>query len=512
LVNILKIKTDLKAFNLSSFLGLNNKDDSTQIADGMAQDLLNVLVTNKEISKRYGYTKLNTTEITGSTGIYGLFPFYYANGASKKLIAVSDTQIYEYIPGTLSFSSINTGLTTGLRTRAETFHDLLISVNGTDADQKYNGTTSAALGGSPPICKYIKLHKNYLFMAGNATYPSRLYWCDLDTPETWNALNFVDVNPNDGDLITGIDVSFDSLIITKEYNTYLLYGDTPTYTEGLTLWRIKRANTSSGSVNQGSIAMTGQGLIDLSRNAGVQVMGGTTTNTDLNFDALRSSMLSADISATMAGINESRITQAEAINWDNKYILSLPYGSSTTNNLNLVYDYYAGGWLLWDIPANCWCIFRDGGVDNLFFGSCVDGFVHKITKNIYNDNGVAINAYYKTKDMCKVGDTDMPSNDKIYRRYYMTLNKSDDFSVTVEHNVDFGDSTDTNTISAQASDSLWGTLIWGTGKWGAATTSSTRVDMNERGKYINYKFSNNVLNENFRIRNLTQYYRLKGSR
>jgi hypothetical protein len=94
----------------------------------------------------------------------------------------------------------------------------------------------------------------------------------------------------------------------------------------------------------------------------------------------------------------------------------------------------------------------------------------------------------------------------------MTLNKSDDFSVTVEHNIDFGDSTGTNTIAAQASDSLWGTMTWGTSKWGAATTSTTRVDMNERGKYINYKFSNNILGENMRIRNLSQYYRLKGAR
>jgi hypothetical protein len=508
LANILKIKSDLKAFNLSGFLGLNNKDDSTQIPDGMAQDLRNVIVTNKEVSKRYGYTALNTTEISSSSGVYGLFPFYYNNGASKKLIAVSGTAIYEYVSATGLFSSINTGLTASLRTRAETFHDLLISVNGTDAVQKYNGTTSAVLGGSPPICKSVKLHKNYLFLAGNATYPSRLYWCDLDTPETWNALSFVDVNPNDGDLITGLDVSFDSLIITKEYNTYLLYGDTPTYTEGLTLWRIKRANTSSGSVNQGSIAMTGQGLIDLSRNAGVQAMGGATTDTTLNFDALRSNMLSADISPVIAGINESRITQAEAISWDNKYILSVPYGSSTTNNLNLVYDYYAGGWVIWNIPANNWCIYRDSGVDNLFFGSCTDGFVHKITKNIYNDNGSAISAYYKTKDI----DSGSPSNDKIYRRYYMTLNKSDDFGVTVEHNVDFGDSTDTNIVAAQASASLWDVAVWDVSKWGEATTSTTRVDMNERGKYINYKFSNAVLNENMRIRNLTQYYRLKGSR
>ena len=508
MARILKIKSDLKAFNLNSFLGLNNNIDSTLIPDGNAQDLLNVIITNKEIAKRYGYTALNTTEISGSTGIYGLFPFYYNNGVNRELIAVSGTGLYKYGASTASFSSINTGLTASLRTNTETFHNLFISVNGTDSVQKWDGTTAADLGGSPPICKLIKLHKNYLFMAGNSSYPSRLYWCDLDTPETWDSLSFVDVMPNDGDVITGIDISFDSLVIAKEYNTYLLYGDTPTYVEGLTLWRIKKTNTATGSVNQASIALTGQGLIYLSRNAGIQAMSGTTTNTELNFDALNSNMLSSEISATMGGINEARITQAEAISYDNKYILSLPYGSSTTNNLNLVYDYYAGGWVIWNIPANCWTIFRSSGVDDLYFGSCTEGYVYKITKDTYNDNGAAINAYYKTKDF----DSGSQANDKIYRRYFITLNKSDDFSLTIEHNVDFGDSTGTNTVAAQASDSLWGTLVWGASKWGAATTSTTRVDMNERGKCINYKFSNNILNQNMRIRNITQQYRLKGVR
>lgn len=504
----LKIKSDLKAYNLTNFSGLDNSKDSTLIDDTSAQDLLNVVVTSKEINKRPGYTVLNSTEISGSSGIYGLFPFYYSNGTYRELIAVSGTGIYKYVPSSTSFSSINTGLTAGLRTRAETFHDLFITANGTDNIQKYNGTTSAVLGGSPPVCKYIKLHKNYLFLAGNSTYPSRLYWCDLDTPETWDSLSFVDVNPNDGDIITGLDVSFDSLLITKEYNTYLLYGDTPDYTEGLTLWRIKKANSDTGSVNQGSIAITGQGLIFLSRNGGVQVLGGTTTDSDLNFDSLRSSMLSGDITTTVSGLNESRIAQAEAVSWDSKYILSVPNSSSTTNNLNLVYDYYAGSWTLWDIPANCWCIYRSSGVDYLYFGSCTDGYVYRITKNTFNDNGTAISAYYKTKDL----NQGSPSNDKVFRRYYVTLNKSNDFSVTVEHNIDFGDSTGTNTVAAQASSSLWGTMVWGTNKWGAATTSSTRVDMNERGKHINYKFSNNTLNENMRIRNLTQYYHLKGAR
>ena len=143
-------KSDQKAFVLQGFTGLNTNDDSTQIENNQAQDLLNVEIT-KEIKKRGGYTAINGTAITGSTGIYGLGT-YYKTGGSDYLLYASHTTI-----GTLNFStgataSIITGLVTNERVRFKQFKNIAVMTKAGDAPQKYNGVTGEALGGSPPTC------------------------------------------------------------------------------------------------------------------------------------------------------------------------------------------------------------------------------------------------------------------------------------------------------------------------------------------------------------------------
>ncbi len=507
-----KIKSDLRKYTLSSFSGLNNHDKSTEIDNDQAQDLSNVILTRDFIEKRGGYTELNSTAIPGSTGIYGLFPYYYNNGAQRKLLFISHTTCQQMDTGTGALTSITTGLTTNLRTYGLTFKDLFIFVNGTDNPQKIDESTPNDLGGSPPVTKYLALHKNYLFLAGNSTYPSRLYYSNLDDPETWGANDFFDVNPDDGSVITGLKVILDALIVQKEYYTYLLYGDTPTFTEGLTLWRIKQASTSTGAVNQGSMAIYGKNVLYLSRDEGIQVFGGGVTSDEVEFDSMTSTLLSKNVTPTIDGLNESRYEQAEAIVWDYKYILSVPNGSSTVNNLQLVYDFRKGGWTLWNLPANNFTRFRSSGVDFLFFGDPALGKIYRYTPTTYSDNGTAISAYYQTKDF----DLKQRANNKIFRKFYVTLDKSADYTVTLTPEFDFGDTTPaeaTYSIGSVMSDSLWGTMTWGTDKWGAATTSSSPKNiMNDRAKFVNYKFSNSTLSENIGVLDITQFYRLRGAR
>jgi len=510
-------KRDIRRFSLPpvsnnkqlTWGGLNTNDGTTQIGDNQAQDLLNVKFT-QDLEKRGGFTEVNSTAISGSTGIYGLFPYYYNNGADRKLIYISHTVAGEINTSTGAASSISgITLTSNQRTNAVTFHDLLILVNGSEAPQKIDDTTGATLGGSPPITKYIALHKNYLFLAGNSTYPSRIYYCNLDTPETWTATDFFDCNPNDGDSIKGLAVTLDTLIILKEYNMYILYGDTPTYTSGLNLWRIKKASVSTGAVNQGSMQLYGKNLFYLSRNNGVQLFGGSISTGEVEVDNLTSALISKDIIPTIAALNETRYAQAESVVWDYKYILSVPNGSSTTNNLCLVYDFIATGWSLWNIPANCWAVFRSSSVDYLYFGSTTTGKIYRYTPTTYSDNGTAISAYYKTKDFSITN----PSDSKLFRKFYVTVNKSSDFALTITPTIDFETSAGDYTIAAQASSSLWGTMVWGTDKWGAATTfSSDKQVMNNRGKFINYKFANSTLSETMKIRDFTQYFKIEGAR
>src|SRR4030042_6479367 len=142
-------KRDMKRFSLpvststgepGKWGGLNTNYSTSQIGDNQAQDLLNVIFT-KELEKRGGYTELNSTAITGSTGIYGLFPYYYNNGASRKLIYASHTVLGEINTSTGAVSGITAGLTSNQRTFATTYQNLLILTNGSNNPQKINEST-----------------------------------------------------------------------------------------------------------------------------------------------------------------------------------------------------------------------------------------------------------------------------------------------------------------------------------------------------------------------------------
>jgi hypothetical protein len=149
--------------------------------------------------------------------------------------------------------------------------------------------------------------------------------------------------------------------------------------------------------------------------------------------------MSYSIIPNIKTLNQARLSQAEALYWDYKYILSVPNGSSTTNNYNLVFDGIKNEWSFWDIPANCWTKYDTGVNEIVLFGSTTTGQVYYITPNIYSDDGTAITAYYKTKDVCKINEKDSPANDKVYDYFYLTKNQDSDFTATIKYYLDLSD-------------------------------------------------------------------------
>ncbi len=503
------ITSDMLITVMGGWQGVNTEDDSTQIVDTQGIDCLNIVQT-KETKKRGGYAKVNSVALTGSTGIYGLGT-YYKSGGSDELLLASHTTVQKINTGTGAFTDIEinstdypSGFTTNEYVIFKQFLNILVGTKTSDAPFKYSGTTITKLGGSPPTCSLQEVHKNYHFLAGNATYKSRLYYSGLANNASWGALDFVDVYPDDGDVITGLKSTLDALIIVKRYNVYVLYGDTPTYVEGLTLWRIKKASTDTGAPNQQSIVQINKNLVYPSSNLGVQAFGGSISSETIEFDSLSSRLMSKDITPTYAGLNLSRLAQSCAVNFDYKYILSVPNGSSVSNNYQLVYDYLNSCWYFWNLPANCFAIFRTSGVDTLYFGSPTTFFNDTATTGIYTDAGTAINAYYYTKDY-NLGSS---TKDKEFYKFYVTLNKSSDFTLTVEPIIDMETSAGTYSIPSQSDSSLWGTMVWGTSGWGGATSHPSDAQiMNNRGKFIRFKFSNNTNNQTFRLRDTSLYYK-----
>jgi hypothetical protein len=111
----------------------------------------------------------------------------------------------------------------------ESFGGSAIFVNGTDKMFVWNGTdTCSSIDAAPegPVC--VRGYKNYLF-CGNAEPPgggtrlnSRVWWSDPGDAHTWPAANYIDLDADDGDLITGMEILGNELIVFKERKIFAI--------------------------------------------------------------------------------------------------------------------------------------------------------------------------------------------------------------------------------------------------------------------------------------------------
>jgi hypothetical protein len=275
--------------------------------------------------------------------------------------------------------TLATGLSTTARYQFATQNDILFIVNGENVNKKWDGTTFADQAGSPPIAKYIRVHKNRMFLAGNPTNPSRLYFSELGDPENWPVLYFIDIGKGDGDKITGFGVLLDNLVIFKTNSIWVLQGDSPSN------FVLRKVVDGYGSVSQTSITNVKETLTAFTKD-GV-----------FFFDGVRSALASEKIEKTIKNLNKSYLSLASAVFFDNKLYIAVPEGDSMKNNLVLVFDTLRTAWTLYrGIPVSEWVVWRKYNQDILLFGSSETGQVYEFGVG-YSDDGNPIEAYFVTK-------------------------------------------------------------------------------------------------------------------
>lgn len=292
---------------------------------------------------------------------------------------------------TSSATVITTGLSTSARLSFATMNDTLWIVNGEDADRKWDATTFAAMGGTPPTGKYVISHKQRLFIANASGARSRIYYSDVGTPETWNALSFIDVGKGDGDTITGLGILLDTLIITKENSVWALSGDSSSN------FVLRRVTDEGGSSAMAGFALLRDTLAWMGKD-GVRF-----------FDGVRSALASQNIPTTLDGLNKRQLAMSAGILWDFSYFLAAPEGASLTNSVVLVYDTNRSAWTVFrGIPAGEFCIFKQFNQDSLIIGDSNQGQLYNWDSGM-TDDGAAIDAYVITKALAPAGGIEAPS-------------------------------------------------------------------------------------------------------
>lgn len=302
----------------------------------------------------------------------------------------------------------------------------------TQAGLTYTAYTYQPAGGSPPAGKYIRLYKNYLFLAGNSTNTSRLYYSNLKDFETWDAGDFIDINRKDGDPITALFVLGDYLYVGKEDSLWRVYFTGDTTLSPFTLSKV----ADVGVTSHWSVAGTSTVKFFLSQD-GVYVLA---------VDGLPQKISEPiETSDELFGTEISRWQYANGLfNPDEEeYWLHLTSSGGSTNDTLYGYDLRNQAWWVWTgLTFN-----RLGEVEETSgawqaYGGDVQGLLYKVDDGT-SDDAVAIDFQVESKAY----DGGSPAFEKQLRQLIIYTDKQSAYTLTVSHRTDFNSWVDATVLS-----------------------------------------------------------------
>lgn len=200
------------------------------------------------------------------------------------------------------------------------------------------GTASVSFDGSVaayvdafPQAAYSLTYKNYTFAANTAANPSRVSWSSLKDPTAWPATYFVDVNPDDGFPIVGLQYDGQSIIIFKTNTAWKLTGDifdpaNPTYT----LVQIFTPNDFNINSPKSFQLYGPNGYIMLGKKGFYSYNGGGAISKILDYDRIRSEF--ANIGSFAWGNVPTVTAEPAAIIVDGNYWLQVSNALSTIDS------------------------------------------------------------------------------------------------------------------------------------------------------------------------------------
>ena len=132
----------------------------------------------------------------------------------------------------------------------------------------------------------------------------------------------ISIYTNDGGKIIGLRVIFDDILIYKQNNIFKIFGN---YPGQYTKVQIFSAN---GGISDRSIVASNEGSFFLNRD-NIYLYNGTQVQP-----------ISFKVKSTIGNINLAYALLSCGVVFNSKYILAIPSGSSTKNNLIIEYDIY----------------------------------------------------------------------------------------------------------------------------------------------------------------------------
>lgn len=374
----------IENYALTSFQGLNTDISDFLLKDNETSDLSNVDIDYRgDLRNRNGYSKVNSTAITGTPNVLGLYGFYKDGVSSYKKICAAGTKLYQ-LDGSSVWQDLATPLTTGGRWNFVTFNNICYGADDKNTPQKitesggtYSSTNWTCVTNNPPDASpLILVHRDRIFIAGDPTaYSTLRYTTTAATPDIdATGTTGIGILKGDGQEVTGLSKIGFNLIVVKKHQIHHISGCTSAdFTRRMII-------PGKGSYASRSMVNTGNTVIML-HDSGI-----------LNFNGTSIQDMSINFKTKIDGIDEDYIQNACAVYYNKRYWLSYTRTGQTSNDRILVIDSITGACTEYNYGVNAFYL----DLDNNLYGAGNSGFVYQLDTT-HKDVTADIASYWQSK-------------------------------------------------------------------------------------------------------------------
>lgn len=481
-------------------LGLNEKPENNLLDDRELAESKNVFVGPGYIQKRFGYVAHRNTPTSF------LYEFFKNNGTSE-FLAVGGTTLYKDNGTALVSVTMTNALTTSkvkmITYNDRTMNDVVLIADGGKL-KTYNGTEVKEVtprtptGGEPTdpggndlinlsAVRTIVINKDRIYICGHPTNKNRVSFSHIDPGlgygvyDYFPATHFFDLAVDDNDEIIDLKVFRGAVIVFCKRSVWAIYGSGRTAND----YQIIKINVPTGCIAPGSITSVGNSIFYLS-DTHIYALSSTEE------DYISANITSQNIEKTLNAITLVDKEKAVGTYFKDKYYLSFPDGTT------VVFDNLIGNWTVFtNIKAKSFL--NRSGV--LYFAG---DKLYKFDENVFSDDGVAIPARIKLKNM----DFGFSVQDKRFRRMWVVakqfIGPSSKYSISaiidyVEVKIDDID-TDQSLV--------WGEGDWGETFWGFKEVIRNEIPIGKRGTNFQLILENNNLDQPFTFYGVTFEFKL----
>lgn len=337
--------------------------------------------------------------------------------------------------------------------------------------------------------KYVTRFEDRLIYAGIVGNPSMVVISgrvpNQDKVDLSYGGNYILIEPDSGDDITGLGVFENRIIVFKQRSIWqvtLSFQSVGNFT--VTEPTATLITASHGCIAPRSIKAVENDVFFLTRK-GVYTLGYEPNV----FNVLRTNEVSAKVRPFFDNLTTSEKESACAFYHNYKYGLAIP-----GKNQTIVYDRERTSWIgPWTNDARMFYNYFDSNNDEHLIYGCDDKpYVQEYSESFEDDNGTAIQTTLRTK---KDDFGDWTRFKSIKDVYFLFRNVSGDVNLDIRLQQRNGDVVTAKSVSINpvVGSAGWGSVLWGNAMWGDSPETGGSTDINDLYRYTKLnKVSRNI--------------------